>query len=97
MFHVHMLKRIYPPEAAGYWVEEKCVGWKEGNCIEDNDDMPWWKCEEGGPPLVSTILGNSQRQQLQALLESYSAVQKSKPGRTNFIEHVIDVGNARLI
>ena len=71
-----MLKRIYPPEASGCWVEEKCVsweeencecrgkcvGWVEGKCIEDNNDMPWWKCEEGGPPLVSTILGNSQRQ-----------------------------------
>ena len=25
VFHVHMLKRFYPPEATGYWVEEKCV------------------------------------------------------------------------
>jgi len=73
VFHVNMLKRFYPPEAAGYWVEEKCV--------EDDEDMPGWKSEEGGPLVVSDILSDDQKQQLHTLLATYSAVLQLKQGR----------------
>ena len=55
VFHVNMLKKFYPPEAADYWVQE-CVGWIEEKCVEDDDDMPGWKCEEGDHHLLVTPL-----------------------------------------
>jgi len=54
-----MLKKFYPPEAVGFWTEE--------GHGEEGNEIPGWKCDSKGPPLISDPLGKEQTKQLQDL------------------------------
>ena len=91
IFHINMLRKWHPPTAASYWGDSEGP---EG----DEDDVVLWiddECTTG--PLIRQQLDKGQRRGLEDLLEQFSDLLQSSPGRTNLAEHTIHTGTAHPV
>ena len=53
----------------------------------DNDIMAWNDQNDGEQPIISERLAETQRRELQQLLQGFAGVLKGEPGRTSLTEH----------
>ena len=91
IFHVNMLRKWHPPTAASYWADSEGPEGDEG-------DVVLWRDDEGtSGPLIGQQLDEGQRRGLDDLLEQFSDVLQSSPGRTNLAEHTIQTGTAHPV
>ena len=97
VFHVNMLKLFHcltENTEISLWVEEQS-GESDNDMLEDT--VPAWTEQQSGQPTIGSQLRSNQQSQLQQLLEEFTDVLQSKPGRTSLVEHFIDTGNASPI
>ena len=87
-FHVNMLREWIIPASSYFSAEDVSL---------DDDDIVFWERSGDSPPKVSDLLTTPQAGELQTLLQEFSDVLSSEPGRTTIVEHTIDVGGARPI
>ena len=89
IFHVNMLKQWHTPTHTNYLAEE----------VDDEEDVPVWNEDAGTEtqPTLGDQLSDSQQEQLHEVLQDFTDVMKSEPGRTMLAEHRIETGDARPI
>ena len=85
VFHVNMLRKWHPPTAVSFMAEEG---------REDVDDVVTWKEDDDGKPQIGSQLSPAQTRDVENILQEFSVVLSSKPGRTTVTEHQIDTGQA---
>ena len=78
IFHVNMLRAWHLPTSNSYFMEEIA----DENQLED--DIPSWKDNEGGAPVIGSHLDREQRMQLQALLMEFADVFKLNQARQSW-------------
>eukprot|EP00731_Ephydatia_muelleri_P033526 Em0031g34a len=81
-FHINMLKKWNTPTYGNYWAD---VDDEESS----EDDIPEWRGSEKGEPTVGDQLSAVQKSQLNKVLETFSDVMSSIPGRTTEMEHQV--------
>ena len=59
--------------------------------MEEEYELPDWREDPGAQPVVGSQLTSNQREELSELLSEFEDVLQGKPGRTNVIEHAINV------
>lgn len=91
IFHVNMLRAWHLPTSNSYFMEEIA----DENQLED--DIPSWKDNEGGAPVIGSHLDREQQMQLQALLTEFADVFQAQPGKTELAEHRIEVGDGPAV
>ena len=85
-FHTNMLKKWNSPSQDCYSVMVDTDGlWEE----EGDGDIPVWNDKESGEPIVSEQLSEAQKNELLKLLQEFSDVLSSHPGRTKMAEHKV--------
>ena len=85
VFHVNMLRKWHPPTAVSFMAEE---------VLEDVDDVVTWKEDDDGTPQIGSQLSPAQTRDVEKILQEFSEVLCSKPGRTTVTEHQRDTGQA---
>ena len=85
VFHVNMLRKWHPPTAVSFMAEE---------VRKDVDDVVTWKEDDDGTPQIGSQLSPAQTRDVEKILQEFSEVLCSKPGRTTVTEHQIDTGQA---
>eukprot|EP00731_Ephydatia_muelleri_P025636 Em0017g719a len=87
-FHINMLKKWNTPTYGNYWAD---VDDEESS----ENDIPEWRCSEKGEPTVGDQLSAVQKSQLNKVLETFSDVMSSIPGRTTEMEHQVTTTGTR--
>ena len=82
VFHINMLKKWYPPEAACYWIAEDDES-------DGEDVIPSWRGESCKFPTIGSQLSEQQKGQLSELLLEFKLVMSGKCGRTAICQHHI--------
>ena len=86
VFHINMLKKWETPDTL--FAEE----------TDSTDEIVLWKeSSQDEQPTINPNLSAQQLQELQDVLQTFSDVLSSEPGRTSLIEHHIEAGDARPI
>ena len=89
-FHINMLKKWNTPTYGNYWADVD-----DGESSED--DIPEWRGSEKGEPTVGDQLSAVQKSQLNKVLETFSDVMSSTPGRTTEMEHQVTTTGTRPV
>ena len=95
IFHVNMLREWHSPSAASFLAEEIVE-----EAQDDEDDVVLWDgtgADDGEQPKVGHSLPPTQRTELDQLLQQFSDVLSSRPGRTQIAECCIRTGAASPI
>ena len=87
-FHINMLKKWNTPTYGNYWTDVDDEASSE-------DDTPEWRGSEKGEPTVGNQLSAVQKTQLNNVLEKFSDVMSSTPGRTAEMEHQVTTTGTR--
>ena len=92
VFHVNMLKEWHTP------VESACV---VIDSVEEDKEIVDWKevqaVSEQEGPTIGEGLSDEQSGELREMLKEFADVMQDEPGRTNLIEHRIEVNGARPV
>ena len=89
-FHINMLKKWNTPTYGNYWTDVDDEASSE-------DDIPEWRGSEKGEPTVGNQLSAVQKSQLNNMLEKFSDVMSSTPGRTAEMEHQVTTTGTRPV
>lgn len=84
IFHVNMLKhfKVRKPVEQSYWIDST------GSSDGDGDaDVPVWNEGPEGRPALGEQLNETQRDELQLVLEDFVDVMQNTPGPTALLEH----------
>ena len=87
IYHVNMLRKWYERQTSSFLASrvERIQDLDEQTKLPDvSDDVQTWQDVK-----ISNTLTDDQRQCLTMLLEEYSSVLSSEPGRTDIIKHVV--------
>ena len=71
--------------------------WTEEETPDEADELPLWNGENkmvDDEPIISDQLDQRQCGELHSLLDSYSNVMSSTPGKTTLTQHAIETGGA---
>ena len=91
-----MLKRFHSPTVgdSSFLVEDTVEASVERELL---DEMFSWNSLQTGQPKIGEQLSTIQQSDLQKLLDEFTDVLQSKPGRATIMEHTINTGTAHSV